>query len=361
MIKKPILIILALWFASCNSKTIRVEPLGQNALSKAAVYYSLPQTVITIKVNYTKTTYIPGPYADYAKKYLGIEGVENAPKEEYAIAQIEIVTHQESDPKAIFVVLPSSRGYGNFLQLCREGLVLPVSSLASGSETETIQEPKGDELAFKDLSITPFIAQENTTFYGRTLRDSAYVRVPIQRTMIIERNSEEKAREAADLIFSIRKKRLDFLTPDVDHPFAGDALQVILNELQRLENEYLSLFIGRRIVQSFSKKFAFIPSNPEGENAIIFRFSESKGVLPETDLSGRPILLEIQKPEYPSNYDTVKGDLENYMKKVKFDTYQYRIPATVNLRLIDGKQVLASKRVSVYQYGILAQLPVSFQ
>lgn len=354
-------VIVSLVFLGCNSKTIQVEPVGKPIDNKqVAVYYTLPRTVVYVKVVCSQSEYIPGPYADYAKKFLGIEGVSNTEKVEYSISKIDIETHSETDPIAIFAVYPSGKGYGNYLKLSAEGLILPVNQTIDSKAITLSQDLKSDEVIFKDLSVNPFIAEETATFYGRTLRDSVYVRVPIQRSMTVERNLEEKAKEAADFIFSIRKRRLDFLTPDVDHPFAGDALQLILKELQRLEDEYLALFIGKRFTHAFSQTFSFIPSSAEGESAILFRFSESKGLLTPTDLSGRPILIELDQPEYPENFDAVKGSIEAFAVKAKLDRFYYRIPVVTSMRILDGKQQLTSKRLSVYQYGLLAQLPVSY-
>ncbi|HDP75373.1 MAG TPA: DUF4831 family protein [Bacteroidales bacterium] len=362
MNKNFFLVVVSLVFLGCNSKTIQVEQIGKTIDDKKiAVYYTLPRTVVNVKVVCSQCEYIPGPYAEFAKKFLGIEGVSNTKKVEYFISKIDIETHSETDPYAIFAVYPSGKGYGNYLRLSATGLILPVNQAVDSKTITLSHDLKTDKVIFKDLSPNPFVAEETATFYGRTLRDSVYVRVPIQRSMTVERNLEEKAKEAADFIFSIRKKRLDFLTPDVDHPFAGDALQVILKELQRLEDEYLALFIGIKFTHEFSQILSYVPSNAEGESAILFRFSESKGLLTPTDLSGRPILIELDQPEYPENFDAVKGGIDDFAVKAKLDRFYYRIPVVTSMRILDGKQQLASKRLSVYQYGLLAQLPVDYK
>lgn len=116
-------------------------------------------------------------YAEYAKKFLGIEGISNTDKVEYAITRIDIETHSETDPKAIFAVYPSGKGYGNYLKLSADGLILPLTQTIDSRTLANSQDfNSSDEVVFKDLSVNPFIAEETTTFYGRTLRDSVYVR-----------------------------------------------------------------------------------------------------------------------------------------------------------------------------------------
>lgn len=361
MTSRYLITLASLLGLSCSNKTVQVKTSEPLPNEKMAVYYTLPRTVVYVNIYSNQSYFIPGPYAEFAKKFLGIEGVSSTEKAEYSISRVEIETHLESDPNTLFAVYPSAKGYSNYLKLSSEGLVLPVNhTVDSKTVVKEMDQASINDHVFKDLSVNPFIVQENTTYYGRNLRDSVYVRVPIQRSMTVERNLEEKAKEAADFIFSLRKKRLDMLSPDIEHPLTGEALQVILKELQRLEDEYLSLFTGKKFTNYQLQTFCFIPSNPQGESSILFRFSDSKGVLPTSDLSGRPILIELDQPEYPGNVDIVKNSVETYASKVKLDRFYYRIPVVTNVRLVDGKQQLATRRVSVYQYGIVAQLPVNF-
>lgn len=359
-IRNITLILLVAALSGCSNKTVRVETIGKELSNETLVFYSLPRTVIYVNVSCIQSQYVPGPYANYAKKYLGIEGVSTTEKADFSIENIDFEIENEVDPKAIFAVYPTAKGYGNYLNLTHEGLILPITQSAEGKTFSMTQEQKSNDIAFKDLSANPFIAEESSTFYGRTLRDSVYVRVPIQRTLTVERNMEEKAKEASEFIFNLRKKRLDFLTPEVDHPFSGDAIQVILKEIQRLEDEYLSLFIGKRYTYRYIQSFSYMPSNADGESSILFRFSDSKGILQPNDLSGRPIIIELDQPEYPEGFDATKTKIETFAEKLKLDRFYYRIPVKTNVRINDGKQLLAVKRVSVYQYGILTQLPVNY-
>ncbi len=354
------LLLLAAALTACNNKSIRVSPVDNDRSNETNVFYSLPRTIIHVNVSCIQSQYIPGPYAAYAKKYLGIEGVSTSEKVEFTIDKIDFEIASEADPKAVFAVYPAAKGYGNYLSLTHEGLILPITQSTTGKTFTMPQEQKSHEVPFKDISMSPFITEESSTFYGRTLRDSVYVRVPIQRTLTVERNLEEKAKEASDFIFNLRKKRLDFLTPEVDHPFSGDALQVILKEIQRLEDEYLSLFIGKRYTYRYIQSFSYVPSNADGESSILFRFSDSKGILQPNDLSGRPIIIELDQPEYPEGFDATKTKIETFAEKAKLDRFYYRIPVNTNVRINDGKQQLAVKRVSIYQYGILTQLPTNY-
>jgi len=346
--------------AGCNTKTVQVQPADNLNYSEVATFYSLPRSVIYVNVKCERSVFIPGPYANFAKKYLGIVGVVSEPKTTYSINDIDFDIQVESDPSAIYAILPTKKGFGNYLKLTEQGLVLPIDANIFSKTLKSCQkEPKENSIVFKDLSYKPFIAEETTTFYGRVLSDSLYSRVPIKKSMIVEKNIEEKAKEAADFIFSLRERRLEFLTTDVEHPFSGDAINEILKEIQRLEDEYLSLFIGKTYTSYSTQTFSYVPTNSEGESTILFRFSEIKGILPQTDLSGRPILLEVEVPN-TSLLDSAYKSLNTRIQKDELTRFYYRVPAYTNISVVDGSEVLAKRRVAIYQYGPIFSLPINY-
>jgi len=92
-INKTLLFLLFLIIVSCKSTSeTRVTPLKQvNNLYENGIIYGLPKTTLKFTVEAKRTEIIPGPYAEFALKYLGIE---NAPEEEatqWQITNIAIV------------------------------------------------------------------------------------------------------------------------------------------------------------------------------------------------------------------------------------------------------------------------------
>lgn len=353
------LFLFATVFVACSNKPIQVSPIQSVPYVSNGLVYSLPRTVIDINVDVARTIIIPGPYAAYAQKYLGISGVPTQEKEEYSILSINIDSKSESDPAALYSVLLNDQSLSDFFQVINSGMVIPVGEFKTVStiNTNLIKESQHD-IKFKDLSVSPFIAEEKSTFYSKVQRDSSFVRVPVQKSMIIERNIEEKAKEASDFIFSLRKKRIEFLTIDVDHPFDGEALKLMFAEINRLENEYLSLFIGKSNTETISKTIRYTPSKSDGESSIVFRYSGSKGIVASNDLSGNPILIEIEPEAIPESYSVFFSSMAINSDKKKFDQVYYRIPINAMVKVSDGKNELASKQLLIYQYGPTAKLPV---
>ncbi len=362
MTKKIAILIGIVLSVSCSNKPIQVGPAeNTTSLNTQGLIYALPRTVLKIKVDAIKNVIISGPYSRFALKYLGISDVPIKKTEEWSISNIDIVSVTETDPTTLYTAIPGNNSKIDFLKLCSSGLILPISGI--GVNSTSIKDLNGraeNKTYFNDLSTLPFIASEKTTYYSKVQHDSVFVRVPIQKEMIVEKNIEEKARDASDFIFMLRKRRSDFLSVDADHNLNGDGLKIALDEISRLEQEYLTLFIGKTFTETSVHYFEYIPNQPEGESSIIFRFSASKGVLSSSDLSGNPILLKSQPEPIPESYELLFRSIGLEKDKPVSEVVYYRIPISANINISDGKNELVARRISICQYGPLVRMPIKF-
>ena len=348
---------------SCSKKPMQVTPVDSTTnFNTKGLIYALPRSVLKIKVEATKEVVVPGPYGKFAQKYLGISDVPVKRSEEWSITNIDIVSNLESDPTSLYAVTPGDESKIDFLKLTNSGLIIPVNGLGVNSiPLKNGKDENHDKgIVFTDMSNLPFIGTEKTTFYNKVQRDSVFVRVPVQKDMIVEKNAEEKAREAADFIFSLRKRRSDFLSVDADHNLNGDGLKVVFDEINRLEQEYLSLFIGKSFSENSVSYFEFVPVQPEGETTILFRFSATKGILPSSDLSGNPYLLKSEPESIPESYNTLFKSITIEKEKPITDLVYYRIPISANVKVSDGKNDVFTRRTTIYQYGPTVRMPIKF-
>jgi hypothetical protein len=363
MSKKIAIILVVAILVSCSKKPIQVTSADQTTtLNSKGLIYALPRTVLKIKIEASKQVIIPGPYSKFAQKYLGISDVQTKRSEEWRITNIDIVSMLESDPSSLYAINLGDNSNVGFLKLCSSGLIIPISGLAVNSIPLRAQPlyNQNNKIDFTDLSTTPFISNEKTIFYNKVKRDTVFVRVPVQKDMIVEKNIEEKARDAADFIFSLRKRRSDFLSVDADHNLNGDGLRIAFEEINRLEQEYLSLFVGKSYTEDETSFFDYIPSQPEGETSIIFRFSSSKGILPPSDLSGNPYLLKSEPESIPESYGNLFKSIGMEKDKPILDVIYYRIPISANIKISDGKNDIFIRRITVCQYGPVVRMPIKF-
>jgi hypothetical protein len=158
------------------------------------------------------------------------------------------------------------------------------------------------------------------------------------RMSTLEKNLETAAREAAETIFKLRKARMELITGEQGEGFFGGGLEGALKEITRLENEYLELFYGRRVVRYETYSY-ILPVDAENSTMTIARFSANDGIVAIDDLAGEVIFLNIKpsQMEYPANEE--KGSV----------AIRYANNAEVSLCL--GSNVLCSRVMPVYEFG----------
>ena len=146
------------------------------------------------------------------------------------------------------------------------------------------------------------------------------------------------------MILDIRDQRLRIVTGDTDATYSGEAMGAAIEELTRLEKEYLMLFIGYSEFQNQKMNFEVIPQPGETQMYVAFRLSDASGLVPADNISGKPIVMEI----LPQKFAEPEGAPAKTKKGAEV---YYRIPAICNIRLMDGVNVLLQSRIPVYQLG----------
>ncbi|MBN1988556.1 MAG: DUF4831 family protein [Bacteroidales bacterium] len=341
------LVIPAVVLVSCSQKPITVTPASNvTTLGESGFVYTLPRTVLNIEVLSLQKQVTAGPYAAYAQKYLGIAGVPQQSSATWQIERIAVSSSVEPDPQMYFVVENGSITSANFGKLMSSGLVLfPYADNAKHiSKGQNIFRNEGNP--FADMSVEPFIASEKTTYYSKVAKDSGFVRVPVHKDIIVEKGLEEKARQAADFIFSLRKKRVELLSGDFELTLDGDGFKATLDEIARLEQAYLNLFLGVEHYKEQVSTFEYVPNGAE-ESAILFRLSQQKGVVAASDLSGSPFVVEI-KP-FPSDLRVEIPAVSKKQKANEAQSLYYRIPNYASVTIGDGRTDMFIGRFKVYQ------------
>lgn len=361
MKKIPLIIAILLLLASCkNTAEIKVYKLDKTTTyTDNAILYALPRTVLKFKVEAVKTRIVPGPYHKYAKMYLGIENVPSEIDESWKISNITIGSYNEIDPSQYYLFEPEGKFQIDLDAFVKEGLIIPVN-LRLEQNSETVFWGSGQEnhqILFTDLSVRKFVGEEEQTYYKRVRRDSLFAKVPVVKKEMVYKSLEDKAEEAANFIIMIREKRFELLTGMADFFPDGKALEASVKELNRLEKEYLELFTGKKQEDKFQIAFEYIIQEKDLERPVIlFRFSEDKGILSSNDITGRPIFMEVLKQGISDNVELLIGmDIEN-----NGEGLFYRIPDKAILQILDGKNILATTKLSIEQLGKVYKFPTKF-
>ena len=343
--------------------------LALSAAGQGVVVYSLPSTTLHLSVEADRCTYVPGPYAQYAKKYLGID-VAQEPSTSYTLRSIRMTPYLEADRGGSYVLnlegLEKDIAAASFLEFSSQGLLM-LSDTDRG---------RGDKWRFPSMAPGLTAASEATgnltsteTVLYRSVRneDGGFEQIAVRQSQVVEKSLEKKAQEAASMILSLRQNRINIVTGNTDATFSGDALRAAVEEITRTEDRLMALFTGTTSTSVQTKTFDVIPENsPEDELTIAFRISDTQGLLPADDISGRPVVMEITPEATADTLETeqVIADLESRKRRMKYEAAGrgdifYRVPAVCRIRLTDGQDLLLQSRIPVYQKGRDLTFPVS--
>ncbi len=293
------------------------------------VSYTLPSTVMNLEVTAVKESYFAGPYARYAHQYLGID-VTLADYCVTTITEIKAYSSLVADMNATYSI-PSWRSRSKFLALTSQGLVA--------------FEDKGEAKDSK-WSVVPGKELSGDVMYSAPDPDSDLLPTPIPWEVAPDKPIELLAKDAADIILSARRERYNISIGNTDATYSGEALAAALEELKKLEEEYLPLFTGTKTVEVQHSTFSICPSSSRKEQHYpAFAISDTEGLIAsgtETDtiyyldftvvLQSSPGII----PASPSNGKTL---------------IHYRVPAICDIKLTGGHQILFTTQLPVYQLG----------
>ena len=339
-------IVLLLGFTACAPK-MRVTKLDPSrAYAKGYDVYYLPQTALDITVTLHQETYTPGPYSAFAESLLGIAGDAPQAGDHWRIDSVAVATSEEADYTAAFAVKrPKGSTFPEWLTLSKSGLLMAASTApAFTPQGQSQRDGRADWPPFTDLSTAQFVADKSSIFYSVVQRDTTFVRVPVQRNVVVKESVEEKAKQAADLIFALRKKRVELICGDAELPTAPHMLQEMLDEISRVEAQYLSLFIGRWTSRKHAVRLRYSPSAKES-SSMLCRFSTQSGICPTSELSATPLLIHVQRLEGPIGYPA-----EAKLPPLKNGLY-YRPACMAEVTLTLLRDELLRARVPLTQLG----------
>lgn len=350
-----IAIVLLATTTSCYQTTRFYSLPAQEAIpTTSGIYYSLPFTTFVIRVETEQTLFIPGPYAAYAEKYLGIKDARTDFLENWKIINVQFESSVISDPSQWYFLKWNTRCPlpTIYRQLVQQGMILdapgknniPAFHLPASLDNTLLQP------AFSDVSYTDYFVEKTDTLYKTIFQDSVFVKMPVFRKHVQQKTLEEKASEAAHLIHKLRKRRFKIAAADYDVLPQGEAMKAAFDELNRTEEMYLSLFTGKTISRKHEKIFLYTPSKDQPLETILARFSSSSGWAEEKDADALPlrmVLVPIERNFPETSYEKQKK------KKNEENTIYYRFPLSSKIHLFLGPDLIFQTGTSVYQMGTL--------
>lgn len=307
------------------------------------VVYSLPRTGIRIQAEASQEKFFHGPYYEYAQKYLGIKGAPSTDSENWTITGIKMETYGEPDPAEVH---KATGPVASMLSLTEDGVLVGINcelkkekgKVYTSEFTQNIEVPRQ---IWPDLSMNSYLVGKDST----------------KQSGDKFKTFEEKAAEAAHDILKLRKRKALALAAKYDKlPPDGVAYKVMVDELDRIIDEYTALFIGKSFKAKHTYTFDVVPDSKGAKGLVAFRFSASAGVLPDNNISGKPIMLELEP-----NTDLVRNGSQSAGpvagETASANGVVYRIPGFAVARVLNGTEVLAQARLAIAQFGVVTHLP----
>ncbi|MFO7853234.1 MAG: DUF4831 family protein [Bacteroidota bacterium] len=357
----PGLLIMALYACTAVKEVpVKVKttvlPLGDTVkLYEGSLVYALPQTVLDFTVVAERTVQKAGPYHEYANELLGLRDVINSDQVIWNIKEVKINAVQELDPSEFYVIKSDGLIETNALSMINAGLIMDVSpSVYMHREFDrrnySAEEPG---MVYRDMGSDMYYDIEQDTAYRIVDVDTAFVRIPYVLERRRQLSLSEQAEHTARILLELREGRHLILTGEAT-VFPQD--KAAIDEINRLEEQYISLFAGKSYTSEEEFNFSFVPDKSmKNKPVVIFRFSQEKGVLDMSDLSGRPVVIEMMSDNSLDEINMIPDSTSD-----NYDKIYYRIPEVVDIRITDGRRNLGGERQLIYQFGKKVALPANY-
>jgi len=330
-----LLAVMALGAGNATAQYFTTYAKATNPGQQRGIYYALPRTVIQLDFVIEETELLEGPYSEFVNM-IGAEDYILEDGKEYRLIDVRMATYAEADPNATFFVemSPKKSDVTEFY-LNQKGILQGVGIA-----------PTPAAVAISDNSpltpqLLPPTSQDRTFKYQYGAKGM--------------KTQEQMARAAADMITKIREEKMKLLTGFQETAFILDTYRQMYADLDQMESDYLSLFIGKRIVNTVVKTVYVTPSK-EVTSQTIAKFSTDNGFNAGVAGSGDVITLQaislkttgnINEPS-PSAVETISHENKLF----------YRIPETANIKVTMGSKVLLEQRETIAQYGVFMLAPL---
>jgi len=352
----------ALLFITCSS--IRVVHIDKDKIPEKTqgYYYALPQTVLIINVTVKKTDRIRGPYAMYASKYLGMTNAISQNSTSYDISEITVSSYVEPDPGQYYFVKTKGkfRKIINFLEFNEAGLINSINEPNTNSQLNTSSQEK-NELTSQQIELFTRLSAENNlyektdTVIEKINLDTITIEKKILKKTLVEKTLEQKSKDAADFLMQIKESRYRLLNGYNEVNYNKESVEYMNNQLEKMENEYLTLFSGLTVTHYLKFSYTYVPDENEISKQL-FKFSSKYGIIDVADEVNQGDTFyvnvfrnfEIEKLSY---YFADKAKLTE--KKGFF----YRIPQYSKVTISKNDQNYADVNLLIAQFGILTNLP----
>lgn len=286
--------------------------------------YSLPITALEIKVTAKREVLTAGPYAQYARKYIGTDKVITRDDESWTITSVEVSPYGVIDSETKYLMQLKS-GALTYIGVSEDGMLLSVNA-----------QPKQ-----RKLPMTAMRTQPTLTYSGKE-----YLKY-VDDDFLASQSSAKQAQMLAESLMEVRDAYISLTRGTADNmPTDGRQLELMLNSIHAQEEALTAAFTGTRTEETVSRTYTYIPEDEGSE--ILFRFADFKGFVEKDDFSGAPVNISVAI----TSEGEIPADANGVAKQLPKDAIRYCIPGAAKISLsLNGKNLFSSE-YEFSQYGV---------
>ncbi|MBR3775177.1 MAG: DUF4831 family protein [Alistipes sp.] len=260
-----------------------------------AIAVADPTTTIIVDLTIEKEQTVVGPYARYAQKYLDVRG-SLVEKTSYTIKSAQL-------------------------------------SVATGN----------------DVFAAPHVAPASVNVQSHIAPEAEFAKVLPDRVSLSPISAEDAAAQAAQAIFTLRKKRVELITGDAGENVFGGGLKDALEALDAREQAYLELFLGKKIVTTYTERI-ILPLNGTATAYTIAKLT-ADGLQPATAAEGEAVKLNIT----PSGTTPKLATMSEVDSRDK-TALQVRLADNVTCVVMVGDKMVGSAILPAFEFGRTAYI-----
>ncbi len=319
-----------------------------NASTEVAtgITYYLPQTEVVVTATAERTIAKPGPFYQYAERYLGTNDIITAESDEWKLIDVKIIGRAIVDPAKQYEVMYDKKGVSNNITFGKHSII------ASVNRTDCAANPSGMH-GFQECVHNrprPHKPQKDCTLDTAIRFDMT----KLNSDALIAASVMKMAETAAQQIYHIRESRTALLSGDMDNLPDGKALKTMLKKLDETERELTALFVGKRVTYTEKRDYTYIPTNAVKivKNYTLFRISSRNGLVDADDVMGTPVYLsvvpQVRMAPSPEKY-----------KEPKKSGFFYNVPGEATVTVSDFNAISVNRTMTMPQFGYTANLPTA--
>lgn len=318
---------MALAAAALGVNAQQTKLLTADKMNEYGLVYTLPHTALKIEVEATHKVMKAGPYAQYAKKYLGTTNVVSEDAEQWTLNRVRVTPYgvPDRDNEYLMQLKPGALTY---LCVADDGMLLGIN--------KEVTLPKAEEWSPSAMTAS-------------TLTDNEYLQY-VDADFLASQSSAKRAQMLAQALMEVRESKVALSRGTAETmPADGRQLELMLESLRHQEQSMTDAFTGTVQQETVVRTYTYMPQRGDKGRKVLFRLSDFAGFVAADDYSGDPVYIQadaVRLGELPVNE---KGE-EKVMPK---DGVAYRIPGAAHVVLTHEGRTLFESDMDMAQYGVV--------